>query len=121
MGRHYGRADTQKRFDLALPFFHKLGYTADVFMLVNDATAVLPSLGYRADDDTVHGLATGDTELHVLDIHAGESMEAFLQRFRNHKLATQVEIVALVPLKLRCPALVLGVFAQSGSDRRRPR
>jgi hypothetical protein len=85
-----------------------------VFLLVNDATALLPALGFRASDDSVHGYAISDDELSQLDVRAGESLDGFLQRFHSLKLATQVEIVLLVPLAPRCPPYILAAFAQSG-------
>ena len=107
---------TDARFNHVLPYYHALGYTSDVFLLVNDATAVLPALGYRGSDDTVHGLAISDDDLAKLDVRAGESLEDFLHRFHSYKLATQVEIVLLVPLKPRCPPYIVAAFAQSGSQ-----
>jgi len=87
-----------------------------VFLLVNDATALLPALGYRASDDTVHGYAISDDNLSQLNVRAGDSLDGFLHRFHSLKLATQVEVVLLVPLAPRCPPYVLAVFAQSGSQ-----
>lgn len=107
---------TQRRLDHALKFYHDIGYSKDVFLLVNDATALLPALGYRASDDSVHGYAISDDELSQLDVRAGESLDGFLQRFHALKLATQVEIVLLVPLAPRCPPYILAAFAQSGSQ-----
>ena len=107
---------TQRRLDHALKFYHGIGYSKDVFLLVNDATALLPALGYRASDDSVHGYAISDDELSQLDVRAGESLDAFLQRFHALKLATQVEVVLLVPLAPRCPPYILAAFAQSGSQ-----
>lgn len=107
---------SKERFDAVQPFYQKLDYDPSVYLLINDATAVLPGLGYRMADDSVHGLAISDDDLGVLDVRAGESLAQFLKRFHSFKLATQVEIVLLAPLKPRLPPYILGVFAQSGSQ-----
>lgn len=107
---------SKERFDAVLPFYQKLGYDPNAYLLINDATAVLPGLGYRMADDSVHGLAISDDDLGVLDVRAGESLAQFLLRFHSFKLATQVEIVLLAPLKPRLPPYLLGVFAQAGSQ-----
>ncbi len=105
---------SDERLDNALPHFHKLNYKSDVFLLVNDATALLPALGYNVTTDEVIGFALTDEELPRLDVRAGESLEAFLQRFQECKLATQVEIYMLVPLTPHTPPYILAAFAQSG-------
>jgi hypothetical protein len=77
---------------------------------------VLPALGYRALDDSVHGYAISDELLALIDVRAGESLEAFMERFHAHPLANQVELVLLVPLAPRCPPYILAAFAQEGSQ-----
>lgn len=104
------------RFCGARDHFHSLGYTADVFLLVNDATALLPALGYNPTTDEVVGFAVSDEELPGLDTRAGTSLQAFLERFKDKKLATQVEIYLLVPLAPRVPPYILAAFGQSGSQ-----
>lgn len=109
---------TQRRLDYVLEFFReKIGYKLDVFLLVWDATALLPALGYDPRTDGVHGLAIPDELLSQIDVCAGESLEEFLCRFHSFKLATQVEILLLVPLAPRCPPYILAAFAQSGSQK----
>lgn len=107
---------TDGRFDAALPFFNKVGYTSRVFLLVNDATALLPALGYRASDDSVHGYAISDELLSLIDVRAGESLDEFRKRFHSMELANQVELIILAPLAARCPPYILAAFAQSGSQ-----
>lgn len=60
---------TDRRLDFALEHFGQLGYHSKV--LVNDATALLPAIGYRALDDSVHGYAVSDDLLAHLDVRAG--------------------------------------------------
>lgn len=103
-------------FCSAREHFHSLGYTADVFLLVNDATALLPALGYNPTTDEVVGFAISDEELPRFDTRAGASLRAFLERLMDKKLATQAEVYLLVPLAPRVPPYVLGTFAQSGSQ-----
>lgn len=107
---------THRRLDFALEYFLRVGYSSKTFLLVNDATAVLPALGYRALDDSVHGYAISDELLALIDVRAGESLEAFMERFHAHPLANQVELVLLVPLAPRCPPYILAAFAQEGSQ-----
>lgn len=109
---------TQHRLDYALKFFReKIGYKLDVFLLVWDATALLPALGYDSTTDGVQGLAIPDELLCQFDVRAGESLEEFLRRFHSFKLATQVEILLLVPLAPHYPPYILAAFAQSGSQK----
>lgn len=49
----------------------------------------------------------------MLDLRVGESLIDFLHRIRSYQLATQVEIVLLVPLSANCPPYLLAAFAQS--------
>jgi len=106
---------SERRFDVALEFYrNKIGYTRDVFLLVWDATALLPALGYQSATDTVVGLTVSDELLAQIDLRVGESLEAFLKRISSLQLATQVEIVLLVPLEPRRPPFLLAAFAQSG-------
>ena len=108
----------QRRLDYVLEFFcEKVGYKLDVFLLVWDATALLPALGYVPSTDGVHGLAIPDELLCQIDVRAGESLEEFLQRFHSFKLATQVEILLLIPLAPHYPPYILAAFAQSGSQK----
>ncbi len=105
---------SERRFDLALDFYrNKVGYKRDVFLLVWDATALLPALGYQSVTDTVVGLTIPDEQLGQVDLRVGESLTAFLQRISKLQLATQVEILLLVPLEPRCPPFLLAAFAQS--------
>jgi hypothetical protein len=112
--RNCGFSDA--RFDAALAHFDRLGYKANAYLLVNDATALLPALGYNTATDEVLGFALSDEELALLDVRAGESVSAFLDRFDAKKLATQVEVYLLVPLAPRVPPFILGAFAQSGTQ-----
>ena len=107
---------TDRRLNFALEHFQRVGYTSKAFLLVNDATALLPAIGYRAADDSVHGYAIPDERLAEIDVRAGESLEAFMERFHSHPLANQVELILLVPLAPRCPPYILAAFAQSGSQ-----
>ena len=110
----HGCGFSQRRFDHALEFYRDtLHYRSCAFLLVWDATAVLPSLGYRSASDTVVGLTIPDDELGTLDLRVGESLDAFLIRIRSYQLATQVEIMLLVPLSPNCPPYLLAAFAQS--------
>lgn len=112
----HGCGFSDSRFAGIRDHFHSLGYTSDVFIIVNDATALLPALGYYSATDEVDGLAVSDEELPTLDSRAGPSLEEFLQRHSDKNLATQVEVYLLVPLAPRIPPYVLGAFAQSGSQ-----
>jgi hypothetical protein len=105
-----------RRLDVALEHFERLGYHSKVFLLVNDATALLPAIGYRALDDSVHGYAVSDDLLAHLDVRAGDSVEAFIERFHSLPLANQVELILLVPLAPNCPPYILAAFAQDGSQ-----
>lgn len=107
---------TYKRLDFALEHFQRVGYNSNAFLLVNDATALLPAIGYRAVDDSVHGYAIPDEQLAQIDVRAGESLEEFMQRFHSHPLANQVEVYLLVPLAPCYPPYILAAFAQSGSQ-----
>jgi hypothetical protein len=103
-----------ERFAGAVAHFDRLGYTANAFLLVNDATSLLPALGHVASTDEVLGYAFSDDELGLCDVRAGESLRAFLDRMEGRKLASQVEIVLLVPLVAGLAPYVLGAFAQAG-------
>lgn len=105
---------SQRRFDHALAFYRdQLDYRSCTFLLVWDATAVLPALAYQTASDTVIGLTIPDEELGTLNVHVGESLDNFLLRIRSYQLATQVEVVLLVPLSPNCPPYLLAAFAQS--------
>ncbi len=105
---------SEHRFDLALDFYrNKINYKRDVFLLVWDATALLPALGYQSATDTVVGLTIPDEQLGQVDLRVGQSLPAFLQYISKLQLATQVEILLLVPLEPRCPPFLLAAFAQS--------
>lgn len=112
----HGCGFSDSRFAGIRQHFHSLGYTSDVYIIVNDATALLPALGYYSATDEVDGLAVSDEELPTFDGRAGSSLEEFLERHRDKNLATQVEVYLLVPLTPRIPPYVLGAFAQSGSQ-----
>lgn len=107
---------TDARFEAAMQHFDRLGYKANAYLLVNDATSLLPALGYNASTDEVLGFALSDEEMARLDIRAGDTVSTFLDRFDAKKLATQVEIYLLVPLAPRVPPFILGAFAQSGTQ-----
>lgn len=83
---------------------------------MNDATSLLPALGYNLATDEVHGFALADCDLPAADLRAGASIAEFLVRHGDKQLATQVEVYLLVPLVPRMPPYILGVFAQSGSQ-----
>jgi hypothetical protein len=107
---------TARRLDGALAHFHRLGYHSNVFLLVNDATAILPALSYCSNTDRAFGWAIPDDVLDDVDLRVGDSLDAYLARFHGQKLATQVEIYLLVPLAARIPPYILAVFAQAGSQ-----
>lgn len=94
--------------------FTRLATPLDLFLIVNDATALLPALGYNVATDEVNGLAVSDEDLPTFDGRAGGSLEEFLLRHKDKNLATQVEVYLLVPLAPRIPPYVLGAFAQAG-------
>ncbi len=96
--------------------YETLGYTSGVYLLINDATSVLPAIGYDPLTDCTSGFDISDDLLPHVDVRAGESLRDFLKRFHDYKLATQVEIYLLVPLAARIPPYVVGAFAQSGSQ-----
>lgn len=103
---------TDARLDAAIPFFHKLGYTAGAFIIINDATAVLPAVWWRARDDALIGYALADHDLPLFDIRASESIIDILQHHHRHQLATQVEVVLLCALAPGFPAYALASFPQ---------
>ena len=59
---------TDDRFAAAMEHFRRLGYECNTYLLVNDATALLPALGYNTSTDEVLGFALSDEELALLDI-----------------------------------------------------
>src|SRR6185312_3621628 len=103
---------TVARFDEVLHFFHSLGYTSDSFLVINDATALLPAVVWRADDDALLGYALRDEVLSEHDIRAGHFTLEVLQHHERHKLATQVEVVMVCPLAPGYPAMAVGAFPQ---------
>ena len=107
---------SEARFARIRNHFHALGYTSDLYLIVNDATALLPALAYNPATDEVDGFEVPDQILPTFDGRAGPSLENFLHRNMDKNLATQVEVYLLVPLAPRIPPYVLGAFAQSGSQ-----
>src|SRR5262249_37163043 len=76
---------THARVEAGMQHFDRLGYKANAYLLVNDATALLPALGYNTATDEVLGFALSDEELALLDIRAGDSVSDFLDRFDAKK------------------------------------
>jgi hypothetical protein len=107
---------SDQRFDLARDYFQRVGHTSGLFMLVWDATSVLPVLGYQQSTDSVVGLVIPDELLGQTNLLVGDSLTVFLERIRAFNLATQLEVVLLVPLAPHMPAFLLGVFAQSSGQ-----
>jgi hypothetical protein len=103
---------TEARFDEVLPFYRSLGYTADAFLVINDATALLPAVRWRADDDALLGFALPDDALSRHNIRAGQFLFEVLEHKQRWALATQVELVMVCPLAPGYPAMAIGAFPQ---------
>jgi hypothetical protein len=104
---------TKRRFDHAFTYFASVGYKGKAFLLTNDATALLPAIGYRASDDSLHGYAISDEQLPHVDLRAGLYLDEFLAQHLKLPLATQVELVILVPLAPNTPPYIVAAFAQA--------
>jgi hypothetical protein len=104
---------TDARFDNAIKFFHKVGYNAGVYLLINDATAILPAVCWRARDDMLLGYAIDDDKLPLCDLRAGDTVYDIFRHHHHHLLATQVELVMLCALAPGFPAYVLAMFPQT--------
>lgn len=109
----YGAGYTDARFNNAIPFFEKLGYKAGVFILINDATAILPAVCWRARDDALLGYAPLSYNSPLNLLRAGHTLVDMLEHHHRHLLATQVELVMLCALAPGYPAYVLAMFPQT--------